>query len=610
MTDFLQGLERVVAGCPSAIAVRDRERSYTYAELARLTTAWAVELANRGVKSERIVGLRFGGAAEYLLGIIATLKAGAAFAIIDNELSDALAARQIETIGADVWLCGGECSRAWLSGMGAKAIEVSSILDSGLQPLAPASDLRQLAYLLHTSGSTGDPKCVMVERQNLENFVVGIRELLQLSSEDVWLQFAAPSFDVFLEETLPLLTVGGTLVCRSTQAAQSLERLHRELMQSEATVIELPTAYWTEYHRWLVRHSQRPPASLRCVLVGGECMDTRLYRDWLDLFEPRLVHVYGITETAVTTTAFTRRRFPGNRVPVGMALRGCAVTVRSTAEHGDTPSGEEGEVFVYGSGVGRGYKEDPALTASRFVPNPYGPPGTRMYASGDVGRISGLGELELMGRVDDEVKIRGRRISLRSVEAALRQATNIADCAVIVDPLWRERLCAFVVCPRMLDNSEASAGLVRGAQRAEIVDTLLRSLPMWAVPGQIVSIANLPRSQQGKVDSKALSLLARDLQRERVPELRAQDGFLRTTISAFRIGLRGVSVRPEDDFFDLGGDSLAAALVIDAVHDTTGHALSVENLFENPTAGQFATLLASLESEDQLGHTRVSGETA
>jgi len=383
---------------------------------------------------------------------------------------------------------------------------------------------------------------------------------------------ASPGFDVFIEEVVPTLAAGATVACSQSLTPLDPRGLHQAIGGAEATVVELSTQYWYEYEHWLAVNGLQPPQSLRLVVVGGEHMDPARYRRWQQRCPVALVHVYGITETTVSSTMFTglvddeHARF----VPVGPPLAHNEVQI---TEGG----GQTGEIVVTGDAVGRGYLGEPGLTADRFRPDPAGPPGSRAYLTGDRGSWVD-GDLVCHGRDDGQMKVLGHRVEARAVEAALRAVPGVSQAAVAVDQPGRRTLSAFLVAD--------SAGPPRGEgpveagpdDRAAIARVLERALPSWSRPTRYFWVARLPTNHHDKVDRAALARLSEAVA-PRTPgpaasALRAGGGVraggdvvaavdaVEACVAAFLIGLGQLDVGPDDDFFEFGGDSLRALTVM------------------------------------------------
>jgi amino acid adenylation domain-containing protein len=581
LPDVLVDWERAVAAHAGRPAVRDRARSLTYAQADALANACAARLRAAGAGPERLVGLRFAEPAEYVLGILSTLKAGAGFVIHESGTAPGESP-------AHLWL--GETSappEGARPGVPAVALRAAARAEDRPGGRGAPAHPAQLAYVLFTSGSTGRPKGAMVERGNLSAFCAAVRERLALGPRDRWFQLAAPSFDVFLEETLPVLTAGGTLLCRAGGEPSDFAAVHGAMEAEGATVVEMSTQYWLEYARWLAAAGACPPPGLRALIVGGERMDARAYRAWQARLATPLVHVYGITETTCTSTMYHGRPGPeDDDVPVGTPLSN--TVLRPGAGGGGD------EIGLAGACVGRGYLDAPGLTADRFRPDPAGPPGSRLYATGDYGYVDADGALVFRARRDDQVKVRGHRVRLSAVEAALQSLDGVLRAVVLPDPRRVSGLVAFVVRG---GGDGAPPRPVLGPERAALRAALEGVLPAWAVPGRFFSLDALPRSVNGKVDREALRRSAGAGEGgggagDRPAASHGAEPLVARVTAAFRAVLQAPDMQPDDDFFDFGGDSLLALALAWELGAVAGTGVSAAALFDAPTPRAMAQRLA------------------
>jgi amino acid adenylation domain-containing protein len=439
------------------------------------------------------------------------------------------------------------------------------------------------AYVIYTSGSTGRPKGVLVSHAALVSYVRGAGEDAGIGAGDRVLQFASMSFDTSAEEIYPCLTRGATLVLRDDAMAGPPEGFLREVERLGITVLDLPTAYWHELVDGLAAQDLEWPACARLVILGGE----QARADRLDVWRQRvgegsrLLNTYGPTEATIVTT---RRElngpcdFPG-AVPIGRPVPGARVHVVSRGLE-LLPAGLDGELVIGGAGLARGYLGRPDLTAERFVPDPFaGSPGERLYRAGDLARWLPAGELEFRGRTDHQVKVRGFRVELGEIEAALRRLAGVRDAAVVVR---EERIVAYVVPA----GEPAPSAMELRAGLKEL-------LPDYMVPAAFVTLEALPLTPSGKIDRRALSAMAApsvarpaldpDSARPRHPMEELLAGIWSDLLGA-------IDVAPHDSFFDLGGHSLLATRMISRVRTVLGVELPMRAIFDQPTLAGFAAL--------------------
>ncbi|WP_235438694.1 amino acid adenylation domain-containing protein [Streptomyces yangpuensis] len=582
-------------------------RVLTYRDADRLTDAWAAFLAERGAGPGELVGLAFGDPARTVLGMLAALKAGAGFTVLDDRLPPAARTALVARTAAAVWL-----------GDGAHAPEGACVPHGPAEdadvtePARPVrrADGSDVAYVLFTSGSTGRPKGTVIERDALRRFAAAVASRLELTAHDRWLQVASLGFDVLIEEVFPAFAAGAAVVCREDTRALDAEELHIALARTRATVVELSTQYWLEYARWLDGSGTATPETLRTVVVGGERMDPVPYRRWQARQPAVLAHVYGLTECTVSSTFYTGL-LPSDaeEVPLGTALQDVEISIRQDGR--PVPDGGTGEIHIGGPLLARGFLDDEEATARRFVPDPYAStPGGRVYRTGDLGRIDADGQLVFLGRVDDQVKIRGHRLEPARVERALCEG-GVGQAVVFPDPETGTVLWAFTV-PADPAAAPLPGEAVRltGADRDALVAPLEAQLPDWAVPRVLYRVSVLPKNPHGKVDKRRLATWAAAASAASgapataaapvaaaapVPEAAGTGQEpLGTVLALFREVLDAPALGPDDNFFDHGGQSLLALRLLARLRESRPDAagLRASALFTAPTPRLFADVLA------------------
>ncbi|MFJ8159942.1 amino acid adenylation domain-containing protein [Streptomyces sp. NPDC096136] len=622
--DVLDLWERSVHARPARPALVTPHRVLAYGEADRLTDAWADSLVERGAAPGRLVGLAFGDPARTVLGMLAALKAGAGFTVLDDRLPAEARAALVRRTAAAVWLGDGdhapEAAYVPAPAPGAPGRAADGAVHDGAVHDGAARTRRRsaaagsdVAYVLFTSGSTGQPKGTVVERDALGRFAAAVAERLALTPDDRWLQVASLGFDVLIEEVFPAFAAGAAVVCREDTRALDAEELHIAMARSRTTVVELSTQYWLEYARWLEAAAATTPRALRTVVVGGERMDPRPYREWQDRQPAALAHVYGLTECTVSSTFYTGRLpADADEVPLGTPLRDVETTVRRDGR--PVPDGETGEIHIGGPLLARGFLDDDAATARRFVPDPYATaPGARVYVTGDLGRIDADGQLVFLGRADDQIKIRGHRLEPARVERALCEAAGVGQAVVFPDPATGTVLWAFTVpADAAAAPPPGEAVLLTGADRDALVAPLEAQLPDWAVPRVLHRVAVLPKNPHGKIDKRLLAAWAQAPAKApaRAPALQdpgagapGPDGAgpgepLATTLGLFREVLGDPRLGPDDDFFDHGGQSLLAMRLLARLRESHPGAagLRASALFASPTPRLLAAALTAAPS--------------
>ncbi|MFD5434090.1 non-ribosomal peptide synthase/polyketide synthase [Kitasatospora sp. NPDC127067] len=598
--------EEQAARTPDAEAVTCGEEHLDYAELDARADRLAHRLAEFGAGPERYVALALPRTAELVVAVLAALKTGAAYLPLDPALP---AERRAELLrdAAPVALVTLETGEAPETPDGPTGVDVPvlALADPGVRadlarrpagPLGPRGGPghRPLpdspAYAIYTSGSTGRPKGVVVPHANVVRLFERTRELFGFGAEDVWTLFHSYTFDFSVWELWGPLLHGGRLVVVPEDTARSPEDFLRLLADERVTVLnQTPSAF----HQLARADARLPDVSarlaLRTVVFGGEALDVTRLADWYRRHPedaPRLVNMYGITETTVhvTHTALDlATATAGGPGPIGTGIADLRLYVLDD-DLAPLPPGAVGELYVAGEGLARGYLNRPGLTATRFLADPFGAPGTRMYRTGDRARWQADGTLRYLGRADQQVKIRGYRIEPGEIEAALQThpGVGLATVGVHEDTAGTRRLVAHVV----------GTDPLRPPGAAELRAHLERLLPAYLVPAAYVPLAALPLTPNGKLDRRALPAPGPDgyaAGRERTaPRTPAE----RLVARAWTEVLDAGPIGAEDDFFALGGDSILAVRVTARLRAAFGTAdLSPRLLFTHPVLADLAEAL-------------------
>ncbi|GAA1263709.1 hypothetical protein GCM10009677_14200 [Sphaerisporangium rubeum] len=579
--------EERVAAAPERVAVVAGEVRWSYAELDAAAGRLAWRLREAGVRRGDVVALFADRSAGTLAAMLGVLKAGAAYLPLDPEYPAARVELVLGDSGARFALTTGEL-RDRLPAFHGTVLELDAdppagpVADPGVavspvleldadSPAGPVADPGVAvspddpAYVLYTSGSTGRPKGVVVPHGALLNFLVGMRDLLGASRDDVWLAVTSLSFDISgLELYLPLVC-GGRVVVAGTGTARDGRAL------ADLVVTEGVTHVQATPSGWRVLLAAGYADARVTALVGGEALPAALARE-LRAAVGRLVNVYGPTETTIWSTAWEVPRDPG-RVSIGRPIANTRVHIVDDRLD-PVPHGTPGELLIGGHGLAHGYLRRPDLTAERFIPDPYGPPGARLYRTGDIARLHADGTLEYLGRADNQIKLRGHRIELGEIESVLDDHPGVRQAVVAVH---RETLVAYVV-------GAADPGDLRAALAAR--------LPSYMVPSILVPLTALPLTPNGKIDRKALP--------EPEPPESGAGAAPRTVVErqvaeVFAEVLERDTVGAGDDFFLLGGHSLLAAKAAARLTARLGVEVPVQALFARSTVTGLAAAVRDLE---------------
>ncbi|MEO6082559.1 MAG: non-ribosomal peptide synthetase, partial [Umezawaea sp.] len=560
------------AGNPERPAVRCSGTLLTYGELDAAADGFAARLHAEGVGPGTLVGVHLDRSAEVLVALLGIFKAGAVYVPLDRDLPAARLAHIVDDAGIRVAVT----SRALRNCV---PTAVAVLVDD----TAPAAGARfaapgphDLAYVIYTSGSTGTPKGVEVEHRNLTNLVVRLAEDIGLTSDDVVLAATTPSFDISLFELLGPLVAGACVELAPTGVAGDPDRLRELVETSGVTVVQATPSAWEA----LINAGWTGGPELR-ALSGGEPL-TDVLAARLTERVGTLWNVYGPTETTIWST-IGLVDVTGPSVPIGTPLANTSCYVLD--EHQRlVPRGVPGELCVAGAGVARGYLGLPDLTARSFLVDEVGGAG-RLYRTGDLARLRADGRFEVLGRKDRQVKLRGHRIELGEVEAALARHPSVRQVGVVVagdDPVTRH-LVAFVV-------GDADHEDLRGMAGAH--------LPSSMVPSRFVTIGAMPLSTSGKLDHAALSRLEwTDVVTAGPPPRNETE---RRVAEVWREVLGVADVRVTDDFLGLGGHSLSATMVMARLNDRCAVRLSMRAPFEASTLAELAALIDAATDESGI----------
>jgi amino acid adenylation domain-containing protein/non-ribosomal peptide synthase protein (TIGR01720 family) len=465
-----------------------------------------------------------------------------------------------------------------------QTVLLESTLDGTADNPTDLPDLASPAYVVYTSGSTGRPKGAVIEHRSLVTFARDVVERLGLGVSDRFLQFASPSFDVLAEELFPTWVAGGAVVIPTQHIISGEVDLVDLIERERLTVMELPTAYWHEWVRELDRTDRALPSCLRLVIIGGERVLPDRLLMWRRLNVP-LMHVYGLTETTVSSTFFLLDPadpvYDWPNLPIGTPLP-CADLRILDRRLRPVPVGGSGELYIGGISLARGYLGRPGLTAQRFIADP-DRPGQRLYRTGDLVRQRPDGNLEFISRADTQIKIRGFRVEPIEIESTLSRHPEVAESVVAMyEPSPGDRRLVAYVVPR----PGAAAGV------AELRRFLERELPAYMVPSAFVELEALPLNANGKVDRERLPA-PEGMRPDPGEEYVAPSSPVQQTLAdvvAGVVGLGKVGIR--DNFFEIGGDSILAIQVVARAQEA-GLRLSPYDLFANPTVESLAQIAAA-----------------
>ncbi|MFL6248597.1 MAG: amino acid adenylation domain-containing protein, partial [Thermoanaerobaculia bacterium] len=574
-----------VARNPDAVAVQSHDESLTYGELDARANRLAHLLIARGAGPGHIVGIALERSAAMVVSMLAVLKTGAAYVPLDPDHPETrLAATIADATPSVVLTTRALCVRL-------PRTELLLLLDAPetqevlhRQPAHSPAGIdrfpRQAAYLIYTSGSTGTPKGVIVEHRSVVRMATNTN-YVQLDASDVIGQVSNAAFDAIAFEIWGALLHGARLVIVERERLLDPHRLHAAIVDSGITVMFLTTQLFNQVA------AEIPDAfrTLRCLLTGGEAADAESFRRVLHAGPPAaLANIYGPSETTTFATFFPVGTPPETAsIPIGHPIANARVYILDAGLE-PVPPGVIGELYIAGSGVTRGYLRRPAMSAERFVADPYAKvPGARMYRTGDLARRNENGTLEFLGRADRQVKIRGFRIEPGEIETALAVQPGVARALVTTrnDGPGGKLLIAYVV---PVSGQQLDAATLRAALRER--------LPESMVPAALMVIDAVPLTPNGKIDWRVLPQ----------PDAPTRDAALtlpsspmeRLVASIWQQVLAIDTVGVDDNFFDLGGHSLMMARVLARLRTQVSPNISIGDLFRHPKAGALAAHLESL----------------
>lgn len=594
-----------VREAPERIAVTASGEQLTYGELDARAEALAVRLAAGGVRPGVLVGLSAHRGAELVIGLLGILKAGGAYVPLDPDYPATRLLHLLEDTGVRIVVATAEAAKTLPDALAAEVVPITAetVVAAGTTPAAstggPAAGSRaeaadsDLAYVIHTSGSTGLPKGVLVEHRQVVRLFSATRDWFGFGPEDVWTLFHSASFDFSVWEIWGALLHGGRLVVVDKDLTRRPAGLHALLRTERVTVLNQTPSAFRQLSAADADHEGPDALALRLVVFGGERLDVRDLAGWLERHgdqEPRLVNMYGITETCVHASyrpVTTADLDAPEHSPIGVPLPDLDF-VLAGPDGAAVPDGTPGELLVSGAGVTRGYLDRPKLTAERFTSESFGGgPVARYYRSGDLAVRTADGELRYLGRLDDQLKVRGFRIEPREIEHCLLGHPRVRSAVVLAHDYDGDvRLAAFVVPRGGPDTDPAALPDVLAAHTAT-------ALPAHMRPSVHRVIDELPLTPQGKTDRDALRRLLDDEPATGLPAEPPDSGPGAPAVTAVTAivheVLRGPRPPAADvDLFDIGATSLAFVRIIAQVNQRFGLRLTGAELGGEATVARLA----------------------
>lgn len=560
-----QLFEEQVKQSPDNIAVVFKDKQLTYRELNEKANRLAGVLRGKGVKPDSIVGLMVERSVEMVVGILGILKAGGAYLPLDLNYPEERIKYMLHDCGAKILLTQGDVKdSAGKVGFESEIIDLNDpeiYKGECINPVA-INKPEDTAYIIYTSGSTGRPKGVMVAHTGIANLKVFFKKELNIDSDDRIIQFASYSFDASVWETFMALLLGASLYILSKEVTENTDKFENYINDNKITIATLPPPYLANVDKERVK-------SLRKLITAGSEINLNLYAKWKDKAE--YINAYGPTETTICATVWKDidNRAELKTIPIGKPITNTKAYIVNKNNQLQ-PIGVPGELCISGITVAKGYLNKPELTTEKFTVNPFTPE-ERMYRTGDLVRWLPDGNIEFLGRIDHQVKIRGYRIEVGEIESALLNYKNLREAVVTAKEVQNgdKHLCAYIMA-----DEEIPASALR--------EYLSAKLPDYMIPSYFVQLEKMPLTTNGKIDRKALpkpdSSIKTGLEYE-APRNVYEEILVRTWEEVLKVNNIGIN----DDFFELGGDSLKAIVIVNKINAEFMTGFSSKNLFELKT---------------------------
>ncbi|MCY8000847.1 non-ribosomal peptide synthetase [Bacillus haynesii] len=578
---------RQAAKSPSATALITREGALTYQELDEWSNKIARTLQDRGIGPDLAVGIMIPKSTGLIAAILGTWKSGGAYVPIDLSYPDERKRYVLADSGAKLLITDRKAYHQVPEGFKGEVLLIEDVREQDTTPILSAAEPDHLAYIIYTSGTTGEPKGVMVEHRGVAHTLQWRSAFYEFHDNDTALQLSSFSFDAFVTSMFAPLISGAQIVIPAEEEAKDILAIKQYLAHYGITHMNLiPILYRTLLDVLQPEDTQ----TLQVVALGGEAIDRSLLdRSFSICPGTEIANEYGPTENSITSTAARRLKRQEN-VTIGRPIDHTHVYILK-GNHLQ-PIGVTGELCITGPGLARGYINLPEQTAQAFVRDPFHPD-QRMYRTGDLAKWLPDGTLQYVGRMDEQVKIRGHRIEIKEVEAALSDLAGVKKAAVVdsVTAAGYKELCAYLVVEGGTD-----CGMLRKA--------LAKKVPAYMVPAFFQTLDQLPITPNGKLDKRALAKIPHKAQIRQTFTAPGTD--IEKELAAIWCGVLGVDkIGIDESFFELGGDSIKALQVSARLHQS-GKQLAVKDIFSHPTIQELAPYVRS--SQQPISQASVEGE--
>ncbi|MEC1437019.1 non-ribosomal peptide synthetase [Bacillus spizizenii] len=574
-----QWFEKQAEQRPDYEAVIFGNERCTYRQLNERANQLARALRTKGVQADQFVAIICPHRIELIVGILAVLKAGGAYVPIDPEYPEDRIQYMLKDSEAELVLTQLDLHKHLTLDADVVLLDEESSYHEDRSNLEPICGANDLAYMIYTSGSTGNPKGVLIEHRGLANYIGWAKEVYVNDEKTNFPLYSSVSFDLTVTSIFTPLITGNTIIVYDGEDKSAV--LSTIMQDPRIDIIKLTPAHLHVLKEMNIADG----TTIRKMIVGGENLSTRLAQSISEQFKGQLdiFNEYGPTEAVVGCMIYRydaerdRREF----VPIGTPAANMSIYVLDASTN-LVPIGVPGEMYISGAGVARGYWNRPGLTAEKFVHNPFAP-GTIMYKTGDLAKRLRDGNLIYLGRIDEQVKIRGHRIELGEVEAAMHKVEAVQKAVVIAreEEDGLQQLCAYYVSNKPITI-------------AEIREQLSQELPDYMIPSHYVQLEQLPLTSNGKINRKALP--APEVSLEQIDEYVPPGNEVESKLAALWqevLGIHRVGIK--HNFFDLGGNSIRATALAARIHKELDVNLSVKDIFKFPTIEQLANMALRME---------------
>ncbi|GMQ55845.1 hypothetical protein AN1V17_02370 [Vallitalea sediminicola] len=574
---------------PDNIAVVFDVEKITYEELNRKSNNLAVILRSKGVRTDSIVGLMVDRSIEMIVGIMAILKAGGAYLPIDTSCPKDRIEYMLKDSGTNILLSKSNLvDSITFEGIAIDLFKDSSSLsEDNSTNLSIINNCNDLAYVMYTSGTTGNPKGVMIEHRSINNLMLALDEnIYKKYNEYLNVCLVAPYyFDASVQQIFAAILNGHSLYITDDYTRRDAEKLikyykHNNIHISDGTPMHIKILLNCE-------ENKVQSTKIKEYIIGGEELNLNSVKDLYQAFgqkiKPYINNVYGPAECCVDSSIYKINSDKINDlefIPIGKPMTNYNLYILS--EYNEVmPIGVQGELCISGDGVGRGYLNNPKLTSEKFVDNPF-ELGTKMYKTGDLARWLPDGNIEFLGRIDNQVKIRGFRIELGEIENKVLENKDVKEATAIVidDKNGDKHICLYIVSEKSISN-------------LNLREYLKESLPEYMVPSYFVKLDKMPITSNGKRDRKALPKPKLD---ESLTNYEAPRNELEKNLAQIWSEVLGINkIGIDDNFFELGGHSLKAMTLISKIHKKTNKEVSLKELFNSPTIKGISKVIQDAE---------------